>query len=97
MKNAQGDYILGSPGSVVTPSIYGVPVVLVPTVANNRALVGDLGQTPLLDREQPTLAISYENGTNFERNLATIRVEARAGLAIFDAGAFQRVSLDPRS
>ena len=53
------------------------------------ALTGDFAtHAQLLDREDASVAISFENKDNFDRNLATIRVEERLVQAIYRGEAF---------
>lgn len=73
----------------------GVPVYKMNGMpSNNRQfLVGDwmLG-AQLLIREQPVVEFSYENGTNFQKNQITVRVEGRAALPIYYDEAFVKGS-----
>jgi len=94
-KGTDGQYVLGSPRDPSPPSLWGVPVVLTPSLARNVAIVLDPAQVAILDRQTPTLMVSREDGTNFTTNMVTILGELRAGLAVFAAGAVLIVDVTP--
>ena len=97
LKDSEGRYIYGNPSAPAQPTLFNRPVITSPSIPLEQVLIGDTAQAPVLDREQPSVAVSLENKDNFERNMATLRVELRAGLALFNTGAFRRVSLETRS
>jgi HK97 family phage major capsid protein len=75
--------------------IAGIPVYKMNGMpANNRQfLVGDwMMGAQLLIREDPRVEFSYENGTNFENNVVTVRVEGRVALPIYYDEAFVKGS-----
>lgn len=90
-----GQYVLGSPRDPSPPSLWGVPVVTTPSLAAGTALVLDPSQVAVLDRVQPTMLASRDDGTNFTSNLVTILAEMRAGLAVFSPGAVLAVDIAP--
>lgn len=89
----QGEYIIGSPRDPSPLSLWGTPVVTTPSLAAGTALVLDPAQVAVLDRQQPTLLASRDDGDNFRRNLVTILAEMRAGLAVFAPDAVLSVDL----
>lgn len=93
MKDAEGRYLYGDPATPAPPSLWNLPVVTTPNLAQGRALLVDATKVLVLDREQINLAISFENNDNFERNLVTLRAEMRIGLAVFDTAAVRRIDL----
>ena len=51
----------------------------------------------LVDRQDANVAISFENKDNFERNMATLRIEERLALAIYRPEAFVKGVLESAS
>jgi len=89
----EGMYIAGTWAQPAQPSIWGLPVVLTPSIAVDKVLVLDPSQVALLDRESVSVEASRETGTNFTSNQITILGEMRAGLAIFAPRAVGVVDL----
>lgn len=79
-----GGYIFGNPANDNgIKTLWGVPVVETPAMAVGNFLSGDFKQAAnLYQREGVTALISTENADDFEKNLATMRVEERIGLAV---------------
>jgi HK97 family phage major capsid protein len=79
-----GGYIFGNPDqqrSIVT--LWGVPTVQTPAMAVGNYLMGNFAiAATIYQREGVTALISTENADDFEKNLATMRVEERLGLAV---------------
>jgi len=71
-----------------TLRLAGIPIYQSTAMATNAFLVGDWSQAEFLTRQGLTVDVSTENGTNFEKNLVTLRVEERIGLAVEKPGAF---------
>lgn len=86
---SSGQYIFADPHSVQTPSIWGLPVVSTPSMAQGQFLVGafDIGAT-IWDRASATVEISREHSDFFTRNLVAILVEERLALTVYNALAF---------
>jgi hypothetical protein len=72
-------YYAGSGSVIVNPNggmtIWGVPVVSASWVTNDKALVIDSDYIERVETESLALEFSYENGTNFQKNLITARIE----------------------
>lgn len=79
-----GGYIYGNPDSDTgIARLWRLPVVESPSMAVGRFLTGAFKYSAhLYDRQGVTVAISTENDTDFEDNLATMRVEGRLGLGV---------------
>jgi HK97 family phage major capsid protein len=71
-----------------TLRIAGVPVYQTTACATNAFTVGDWTQAELLVRNAIQVDISREDSDNFQKNLVTVRVEERVGLAVYQPGAF---------
>ena len=74
-------YYAGSGSVMVSPNggitIWGVPVISASWVANGTALVIDRDYIERVEVESLAIEFSYENGTNFQKNLVTARIECQ--------------------
>lgn len=82
MKDTSGLYILGGPASVAGKTLWGMSVVTTPSMPQGKYLMSDfaLGAT-IFDRQEVAVEIDREQD-DFTKNLFTIRVERRLGLAV---------------
>jgi HK97 family phage major capsid protein len=89
-KDGEGRYVVGDPKTGVEVTyIWGLPTVESDSIAAGTFLVGAFrNAADLVDRQAVSIEISYEHGTNFTSNMATILCEERVGLAIKKATAF---------
>ncbi len=71
-----------------TLRLCGVPLYPTTAMATNAFTVGDWSQAELLVRNAIQVDISREDSDNFQKNLVTIRVEERCGLAVYQPTAF---------
>ena len=82
-KDADGNYILGGPQSVLNKSLWGVPVIATKSIDVDKFLVGSFRMAArVYDRMQTEVLISSENKDNFETNMYTMRAEERLGMAV---------------
>lgn len=88
-KDSQGRYIIGNPQGMISPTLWGRPVVATQTMARDTGLVGAfmLG-AQLFDREDANVVLATMNEDDFIRNLITIRCEERLALAVYRPEAF---------
>lgn len=92
-KDDNGQYLLGSPGSATTPNIWGVPVAVSTAIAQDTFCVGSFAMgAQVWDREQASVQISYEDGNNFVKNMATVLCEERLALTVYRPKAFRKGS-----
>lgn len=89
LKDADGKYILGDPGSNPLPILFGLPVVETKGVTRGNFLVGNFftGAT-LYDRWAPRIEVSSEDRDNFIKNMITVLAEERIALAVRQPKAF---------
>lgn len=82
-KTDDGHYIYGSPGAVVQPVLWGLPVILSAAQTEGKFWLGNLtlGVTGYV-REEVMVEASTEDGDNFRKNLVTLRAEMRAGFGV---------------
>lgn len=82
LKDADGNYIMGQPGSTVAQRLWGLPVVTTQAIEVDKFLVGDFqAAATLYDRWSARVESSYIND-DFTRNLVTVLAEERLALAI---------------
>ena len=86
---------LDSGGAFATPAtdIWGLPMISSTAIAAGTALVADFTQTTIFVREGVVLRISDSDQDDFVKNRLTLLGEMRAGLAIWNSGAFALVNL----
>ncbi|RVO81905.1 phage major capsid protein [Sinorhizobium medicae] len=83
LKDTDGKYILGDPQAVITPSLFGLPVVATQAMAVDKFLVGNFqAAATLYDRWAARVEVSTEHADFFVRNLVAILAEERIGLAV---------------
>jgi HK97 family phage major capsid protein len=98
LKDTQNRYIIANPQNTTTGRIWGRDVVSTQAMTNGHFLVGDFAlYAQIFDRQDANLAISYDNKDNFERNMATLRLEERLALAVYRPEAFVKGLLESAS
>lgn len=74
-------YYAGSGSVVVNPNggitIWGVPVISASWVTDDKVLIIDRDYIERVEVESLAIEFSYENGTNFQKNLVTARIECQ--------------------
>lgn len=89
---ATGAFLLGDPSAESATNIWSVPRVPSNAVAAGTALLADWTQAEIVVREDATLSLD-RSGDNFTKNLVTMRVEGRFGLAVKRPASFAVVDL----
>lgn len=98
LKDTQNRYIIANPQNTTTGRVWGRDVVSTLAMTQGKFLVGDFAlHAQIFDREDANLAISFENKDNFERNMATMRLEERLALAVYRPEAFVKGTLESAS
>jgi HK97 family phage major capsid protein len=94
-KDSLGRYLLGDPGSLITPRVFGLAVVPTTSIAQGSFLVGSGNPVAaeIRDGMEMTVEISTEHSDYFTRNLVAVRAEKRLALvtkrpASFVTGTF---------
>ncbi|NIZ63293.1 phage major capsid protein [Sedimentitalea sp. CY04] len=83
LKDTQGRYIFGHPGSQSTPALWGKDVVESNSMSVGDWLTGDLQMAATLyDRSEAEILISSEHGTNFIEDMLTMKARKRMALAV---------------
>lgn len=82
-------YVVGNPRAFSQPMLWGLPVVVTNSQASGTATVGAFAMSSeIKDREQSSVEISYEDSTNFQKNMVTIRAEERLALCVYRTESF---------
>lgn len=91
LKNTDGEYLLGEPGAVVEPRLFGLPVVATAAMTQDKFLVGAFkSSATLYDRWVARVEASLEDSDNFRKNLVTLLAEERIALAVKNTAAFTK-------
>src|SRR5210317_705846 len=87
-------YVYGDPNMSwnATP-LWGLTPIVTNSQTSGTFLLGDSTGAMVFDRQQSSVEISYEDSTNFQKNMATIRAENRGCVVVFRTEAFITGSL----
>ncbi|WP_416065410.1 phage major capsid protein [Rhizobium sp. ZK1] len=89
LKDMNGRYIFGNPGTNLQPRMWGLPVVDTNAMPAGHFMVGAFNMAAqVFDREDANVQVSTEDGDNFVKNMVTIRAEERLALAVFRPQSF---------
>jgi HK97 family phage major capsid protein len=91
-QDSTGRFIYGSPSEAVTPRLWGVPIVVTTAATENTGLFGDFSMYTRLWRKGGIRVEVGYNGTDFAKNMQTIRCEERVALQIRRAAAFVKLT-----
>lgn len=95
-KDSQGRYLLGDPGSVVAPNLFGLPVVASNAMVSGNVWVGSLAQAATLhNREGVVLDLSDQDENNFQLGLVSVRAMRRLALTVEKPAAARYGALVP--
>jgi HK97 family phage major capsid protein len=76
-------YVAGAPQEMVTPRLWGLPVVITNSIASGTALVGDFTRgAALFDRQEAAVELSRHNDTVFQKNMITLRAVLRVSVVV---------------
>ncbi len=83
-KSSQGEYLIGNPnGTSITPFLWGLPVVLSNAFPANKFHISAVELlATVYNRQGTTVEMFEQDGDNVQKNLVTIRAEARLALAV---------------
>lgn len=82
-KDSEGRYLFANPQSASQPRLWGLPVVMTNTMTEGRFLCVSSQSAQVFDREDANVQMSAEDGTNFQKNMLTIRAEERLAFVIY--------------
>ena len=88
-KATDGQYIWANPALAGSPQLWGRRIVATNSIAAGTFLVGAFSMgAQIWDRADASMQISFENDTNFVKNMATLLVEERLALTVYRPSAF---------
>ena len=85
-KDTTGQYIFAQPQGVAGRTLWGLPVLTTNTMTAGRFIVCATDSCMIWDREDASVEVSYEDSTNFQKNMITVRAEERLAFTIFNSG-----------
>jgi HK97 family phage major capsid protein len=85
-KDSQNRYQFSHPQNVIDQRLWGMTTVISNSQTATRFLVLDPMVAQVWERESASLAISFEDSTNFRDNMATLRAEERLALTVYTPG-----------
>jgi HK97 family phage major capsid protein len=89
LKATDGQYIMANPVTMAGPQLWGRRVIATNAIAANTFLVGAFAMgAQIWDRMDASVQISYEDGDNFKKNMATLLAEERLALTVYRPAAF---------
>jgi len=96
-KDSTGNYIGGGPFQPAqSPTLWGLPIDVTPSIAAGTALVGAFGtQAQVFDHGGVRVEASNSHQDYFIKNLVAIRAEMREGLAVYRPASFGKVTALP--
>lgn len=88
-KATDGQYIMANPMALAGPQLWGKRVVATNSIAEGTFLVGAFTMgAQVWDRMDAAVQISFEDGDNFKKNMATLLAEERLALTVYRPAAF---------
>jgi len=83
-KSTYGEYVFGAPQMAIGPMLWGLPVVVTNAMTATKFAVGafDIAYQ-VWNRQNVVVEMSESDDTNFQKNLVTVRAEARLALAVY--------------
>ncbi|HEY7804191.1 MAG TPA: phage major capsid protein [Orrella sp.] len=89
LKGTDGQFVFSNPVVMAGPQIWGKRVVPTNSIASGTFLVGAMAMgAQIWDRQDAAVQISYEDGDNFKKNMATLLAEERLALTVYRPAAF---------
>jgi HK97 family phage major capsid protein len=89
LKATDGQFVIANPVSMMAPTIWGRRVIPTNSITAGTFLVGSFMMgAQVWDRMDAAVQISYEDGDNFKKNMATLLAEERLALTVYRPSAF---------
>jgi HK97 family phage major capsid protein len=93
-QDTQGRYLFANPQQLAGPNLWGLPVVATQAMTVATFLVGAFRPAAqIFDRQDVIALVSTEDADNFTKNMVTILLEERLGLAVYRPTAFIKGAL----
>jgi HK97 family phage major capsid protein len=82
-------YLFANPVNGTAPRLWGLPVLSAPSIALNEFVTGGFSTgATIYDREQTTVRVADQDGTDFVQNMMKILVEKRVMIAVKRPASF---------
>jgi HK97 family phage major capsid protein len=89
LKATDNQYVWSNPVAMAGPQIWGKRVIPTNSITAGTFLVGAMAMgAQVWDRMDAAVQISYEDGDNFKKNMATLLAEERLALTVYRPSAF---------
>lgn len=89
LKATDNQYVWSNPVAMAGPQIWGKRVIPTNSITAGTFLVGAMAMgAQVWDRQDAAVQISYEDGDNFKKNMATLLAEERLALTVYRPAAF---------
>ena len=89
LKATDNQYVWSNPVAMAGPQIWGKRVIPTNSITAGTFLVGAFSMgAQVWDRMDAAVQISYEDGDNFRKNMATLLAEERLALTVYRPAAF---------
>jgi len=94
-KDSESRYIIGNAMSPIGPTLWGLPVVQTQAMSSGEFLTGAFNlAAQIFDRMGVEVLLSTENSDDFEKNMATVRIEERLAFIVKRPEAFVTGDID---
>ena len=88
-KGTDGQYVVSNPMNAMAAQLWGKRIVPTNSIAAGTFLVGAFQMgAQIWDRMDAAVQISFEDGDNFKKNMATLLCEERLALTVYRPSAF---------
>lgn len=84
----KGEYLYGAPGTLATPTLWGLAITPSRIINQNNPLVGDAMGAQILVREGVNIKTSDSDQDDFVRNRVTVLAESRIAFPVWRPSAF---------
>ena len=81
-------YIWANPQDASDKRLWGVPVIVTNAMNDTQFLVGDMSQCMAFEKSGISFQAAYQDSTNFQKNMVTLRAECRLSLVVKRTEAF---------
>ena len=82
-KDSQNRYLHGFPNSDVAQRLWGLNVVVTPSINDDEFIIGDFARGAIIrDRQNMSIEMSRMHNSNFTKNLVTLLAEVRLALTV---------------
>ena len=92
-ESSNGQFIMANPHGMIPQMLWGMRVVVSNSQTAGTVTVLDSNTYQIFDREDAAVEISWEDSTNFQKNMATIRAEERLAFVCYSTSGTIKATL----